>query len=82
VTQAGLTRRSALVSEQEILAQSDFDLPGEAVILLELMPDKPCLLIPSTLAPGVEENFELRCATATTTEIIALRYRKPDAASL
>ena len=57
---SGLGRRSSIGDGSEVLVQSDFDSAAEAVILLELMPDKPYLLVPSTIAAGIEAPFELR----------------------
>lgn len=49
------------MEDDQILVQSDFDRLDEATVLLEMQPEKACLLVPSTLASGVEGGFELRC---------------------
>lgn len=60
----GWTARTTRVSEEHVLVKSDYDRDDEATILLELLPDKPCLIVPSTLTSGLEGRFELRCALA------------------
>ena len=62
IGQAGLGRRATAASGADVLAQSTFDTFDEATMLLELLPDKPYLLVPSTLAAGTEGTFEVRCA--------------------
>ena len=56
----GWTSRTTRVSDDHVLVKSDYDRDDEAAILLELLPDKPCLIVPSTLTSGVEGRFELR----------------------
>lgn len=60
----GWTSRTTRVSDEHVLVKSDYDRDDEATILLELLPDKPCLIVPSTLTSGVEGRFELRCVPA------------------
>ena len=55
-------RRACLPADGEVLAQSGFDSCTEATLLLELLPDKPYLVVPSMLTAGNEAPFELRCA--------------------
>jgi hypothetical protein len=62
MTESGLGRRDSVGDGAEVLVQSDFDTADEAILLLQLMPDKPYVLVPSTVAPGVEAPFEVRCA--------------------
>ena len=62
IGEAGMGRRATIAGAADVLAQSAFDTFQDATLLLELLPDKPYLLVPSTLAPGVEGTFELRCA--------------------
>lgn len=55
-------RRACLPSKGEVLAHSAFDSCTEATLLLELLPEKPYLVVPTTLKPGAEASFEMRCA--------------------
>jgi hypothetical protein len=48
-----------------ILCESEFDSPEEAHLLLDLMPDKPCVIVPSTTPSGIEAPFELRYRVRT-----------------
>lgn len=57
----GWKARTSFVEDDQILVQSDFDRLDEATVLLEMQPEKACLLVPSILASGVEGDFELRC---------------------
>jgi hypothetical protein len=71
----GWTSRTTQVSEKHLMAVSDNDRDDESTILLELLPDKPCLIVPSTLESGVEGRFELRyaliqsCSLSTSTAV-------------
>lgn len=56
----GWKARTSLVEDDQILVKSDFDSLDEATVLLEMQPEKACLLIPSTVASGVQGRFELR----------------------
>lgn len=60
--EAGLGRRATTAKAADVLARSSFDTLQEATMLLELLPNKSYLLVPSTVAPGIEGTFELRCA--------------------
>jgi hypothetical protein len=44
-----------------VLLKSDYDQEDDATVLLELLPDKPCLIVPSCLSAGMQSRFELRC---------------------
>ena len=48
------------MDEDHVLVKTDFDSMVEATVLLEMEPDKACLLVPSTVTSGVEGIFELR----------------------
>ena len=73
LSDSGLGRRSSADNGSHVLVQSDFDTADEAVLLLELMPDKPYLLVPSTVTAGIEAPFEIRCALRCTS--VRLRCR-------
>lgn len=57
---AGLGRISS--AGAAALSETPYDTWDEAMLLLELLPDKPYVLVPSTVAAGVEAPFEIRCA--------------------
>lgn len=57
---AGLSRITS--TGATVLAETAYDTWDEAMLLLELLPDKPYVLVPSTVAAGVEAPFEIRCA--------------------
>lgn len=57
----GWKARTGLVDDGQILVKSDFDSVDEATVLMEMQPDKACILVPSTFASGIEGRFELRC---------------------
>lgn len=63
--ESGWTGRTVTVSDEHILVKSDHDRHDEATILLELLPDKPCLIVPSTTSSGLEGGFELRYGLCT-----------------
>ena len=71
-----LGRQACVVPDSAVLAQSDFDTCDEAMLLLELLPDKPYLLVPSTAAPAVEGAFELRLLSSVVLELVPLPETK------
>ena len=59
----GFGRRCNIVEQSDVLEESSFDTFEEAMLLLELHPDKPYVMVPSMVAAGFEAPFEMRCAS-------------------
>jgi hypothetical protein len=50
------------------------------MILLELLPDKPFVVVPSTAEAGVEAPFEIRCECPSDLKVLVLLLRCVSAA--
>jgi hypothetical protein len=61
VGDSGLGRGLCIGPTRGVLAETAYDAWEEAMILLELLPDKPYVVVPSTAEAGVEAPFEIRC---------------------